>query len=78
MFLKELNICLGIRGCEFNVIVPYNIQILEASYNGPSGAIIDFDHMLSPKTHKPISKRLYEALMGQYQDEITETIQEEN
>ena len=78
MFLKELDIFLEARGREFNVLIPYNIQILRASQYGPAEVDIDFDHMLSPKRRKPISKRLYEALMADYKVNITEAMQEES
>lgn len=78
IYLKELKICLGFRGCEFDVLIPYNIQILRASQYGPAEVDIDFDRMLSPKSGKPISKRLYDALLPLYEIDITETMQQEN
>ena len=78
MFLKELNICLGLRGREFDLTIPYNIQITRASKYGPSEVDIDFDHMVSPARGKPISKRLYLALIAQYKIEIDEKMMEEN
>lgn len=64
------------RGFTFEVSVEYDIELDRGTQFSPPEVNIDFGDVFNIKTRKPISKRLKNALLVEFQDHFEETVQE--
>ena len=64
------------RGFEFEVLVEYNFAYERQTLTDPASVDIEFGNMLNPETLKPISDRLYNALIGSHDGNICDIIEE--
>jgi len=66
------------RGFTFEVSVEYNIAIDRGTQFNPPEVDIDFGDIFNTERRKPISNRLKNALMAEFQEYFEETVQEEH
>ncbi len=64
------------RGFTFEVSVEYDIELDRGTQFSPPEVNIDFCDIFNLKKRKPISNRLKNALIVEFQDHFEETVQE--
>ncbi len=75
---NEHTLELEYRGFTFEVSVEYNIAIDHGTQFNPPEVDIDFGDIFNTESRKPISNRLKNALMIEFQEYFEETVQEEH
>jgi len=75
-YSNEHTLELEYRGFTFEVSVEYNIAIDRGTQFSPPEVDIDFGDIFNTESRKPISNRLKNALMVEFQEYFEETVQE--